>query len=276
MKECPQGTYKENNKCKTECEESLFAIQKKKENNETYYECKNTCDKFIAFSNQCLDECPISENFIGLGNKCKSSCNITDGEFYKFFKNSTDEKYKIYKIYTCVQNCGTDEFVVNGKKECLDDCQYPYYKSYSDRKCYLICLENPSYPFSTKKDIDGGGVEYICSTKCEKNEELYYGEDKICQNNCTGQNNIINGDNSCVSKCDLESDYKFYYEDGQNKYCKDSCPTYKKYYSNKDFCGAGVTYRFCNVLDDYLHINLSHNFIHKINVMTNVLKRNLQ
>ena len=236
MKECPQGTYKENNKCKTKCDESLFAIPKKNQNNEIYYECKNTCDKYIAFSNQCLDECPISENFIGLGNKCKSSCNKTDGEFYKFFKNSTDEKYKIYyKIYTCVQNCGTDEFVVNGKKECLDDCQYPYYKSYSDRKCYLICLENPSYPFSTKKDIDGGGVEYICSTKCEKNEELYYGEDKICQNNCTGQNNIINGDNSCVSKCDLESDYKFYYEDGQNKYCKDSCPTNKKYYYIKDF-----------------------------------------
>ena len=32
-------------------------------------------------------------------------------------------------------------------------------------------------------------------------------------------------------------------------------------YSNKDFCGAGITYKFCNVLDDYLHINLSHNFV---------------
>lgn len=32
-------------------------------------------------------------------------------------------------------------------------------------------------------------------------------------------------------------------------------------YPNKDFCGAGITYKFCNVLDDYLHINLSHNFV---------------
>ena len=32
-------------------------------------------------------------------------------------------------------------------------------------------------------------------------------------------------------------------------------------YKNKDFCGAGVTYRFCNILDDKLHINLSQNFI---------------
>ena len=57
-----------------------------------------------------------------------------------------------------------------------------------------------------------------------------------------------------------------YYEDGRPMV--NDCPTaivvnnqLSENYSNKDFCGAGVTYRFCNVLDDYLHINLSHNFI---------------
>ena len=32
-------------------------------------------------------------------------------------------------------------------------------------------------------------------------------------------------------------------------------------YKNKDFCGAGITYRFCNVLDDKFNINISHNFV---------------
>lgn len=32
-------------------------------------------------------------------------------------------------------------------------------------------------------------------------------------------------------------------------------------YKNKDFCGAGVTYRFCNILDDKLKVNYSRTFI---------------
>ena len=32
-------------------------------------------------------------------------------------------------------------------------------------------------------------------------------------------------------------------------------------YKNKDFCGAGITYRFCNVLDDKFNINIAHNFV---------------
>lgn len=57
-----------------------------------------------------------------------------------------------------------------------------------------------------------------------------------------------------------------YYEDGSPMI--NDCSTaivvnnqLSENYSNKDFCGAGITYKFCNVLDDYLHINLAHNFI---------------
>ena len=32
-------------------------------------------------------------------------------------------------------------------------------------------------------------------------------------------------------------------------------------YSNKSLCGAGVVYKFCEVLDDILGINLSKEFI---------------
>lgn len=57
------------------------------------------------------------------------------------------------------------------------------------------------------------------------------------------------------------------YDDNGNPIIND-CPTaivinnqLSPNYSNKDFCGAGVTYKFCQVLDDTFGIHLANNFI---------------
>ena len=201
-----------------------------------YYVCRDSCDNnFIASTGECVDKCPLGENYIGALNKCKGSCSNEDGIFYKDVSTADDT----YKIFKCVSNCGSDEYQIEGSKECIKEC--PYYSS-PNGFCYKICLNDLIYSFSAISVDSSEQETKICSTGCMPNTKYkYYGEDKICVEKCTGSSYIINEENNaCVSKCDKETDYKFLNEivegsDEKEYHCKTSCVGENKKYSLTDY-----------------------------------------
>jgi len=80
--------------------------------------------------------------------------------------------------------------------------------------------------------------------------------------NCFWQLNQIHTDVICLDHHEQQ-----FLDDGTTPIIND-CPTaivvnnqLSPNYPNKDFCGAGITYQFCKVLDDKLHIQLAQEFI---------------
>ena len=79
--------------------------------------------------------------------------------------------------------------------------------------------------------------------------------------NCFWRLNKINTDVIC-----LDHHEQMYNDDGSP--ITNNCPTaivvnnqLSPNYPNKDFCGAGITYQFCRVLDDLLGIHIAEQFI---------------
>ena len=259
LNECPKGMYDELNVCRTNCTKPYFKkvfIDPPETNENTgglstaevtdatekdyYYLCKDSCENYISSTGECVEKCPLGENYVGVLNKCKSSCSNEDGIFYKDITTSDDK----YKIYQCVSNCGSNEYQLEGTKECVSEC--PYYSS-PNGICYKICLKESIYSFSAISVTNDGTNDIekkICSTGCISNSDYkYFGKDKICVKNCSEPSNIINEqDNACVSKCDQNSEYKYLNEiensavPAQKEYrCKTSCVGENKKYSPTDY-----------------------------------------
>ena len=241
---CPQGLYEENKICSPKCTNKKYYKEE-----DGYYKCIDNCKKndsdtteyYITSNNECKLNCPFGENFIGVGNKCKSFCSKEDGEYYYKINeiNPTDDIS--YLIYKCVKNCkdlDSPNYFLEGSKECINNCpdDKTYYISEKEEGniCYSICLKDDKKPFSYASST---GNE--CRNICPDGDKKYYGEDKICSDNCDNyeNNNIINEkDNSCVSKCDISSDFKYLYTDEHDKkYCKENCGE-KKYSINDYIC----------------------------------------
>lgn len=136
---------------------------------------------------------------------------------------------------------------------CSAAMMWNYIKTiYPEAKLYFTLHESKAHGLSDKIDyfLDEAHFDLIlCPDSASYDIKYFY------------QLKQVNTDVIC-----LDHHPMMYYEDGRPMV--NDCPTaivvnnqLSENYSNKDFCGAGVTYRFCNVLDDYLHINLSHNFI---------------
>ena len=249
---CPEGYFTESFECKIKCTTQYYI-----KNEDNSYKCVQNCDLteyYISSSGECVVNCGMSENFIGKNRRCKNYYNKDEDEiYYKEFKKIKNELNEIiYIIYIFLQSYGTNpdvqEYLVHGTNEIVEN-ECPLNKPYlseNGKICYSKCIFDSSLPFST---IDNN--KKICSFEC-KGEKIYYGEDKICLENCDSFpfNKTINDeDNSCVEKCNLSSLYKFETEiDGKlhcskqcaNKYseedfiCRDKClPPYNYVYENK-------------------------------------------
>ena len=157
--------------------------------------------------------------------------------------NDTD---LIYSIYKCIPDCN-EEYNLKQSKEnslqCYKECpsNYPY-KSKEEIICYDHCINSPNNKFTLIRE-DEDGIEYSreCSDKCDNpndsnpNKRIYYGDDKVCQKNCSEYiytpTPISNYNYKCVSKCDLTSTYKFQLEN----ICVDKCDNIYKRYSKGDY-----------------------------------------
>ena len=240
---CPKGLFQENNICGANC-----VNQKYFQNESNVYQCKDYCpyQTYITSNNECKNKCPIGENYIGAGNICKSSCSSEDGEFYTNINN--ENEFGDYPIYKCGKKCSElgDLYLLENTKECVSECPSEYYISEYNKMCYFRCSKDNKYSFSIPKELSTSDPKVNeCNDVCPDSAENY-GEDKICVNGCnhfTFTNIINKKDNSCVSKCDINSDYKYLYiddnsavDDGTNadtnadtntnnikRYCLDDC-----------------------------------------------------
>ena len=257
LDECPKGLYLESNKCMTNCTKPYFKKQflSPEDKNNYYYLCVDTCDDdYISSTGECVEKCPLGENYIGAGNKCRSTCKGEDGEFYRELNpsgsSSTETEAQLI-MYECINNCATNEYIIEGTKKCIKNCPSPYYSS-PNGICYPLCLNDILYPFSA---IDEHSKK-ICSTGCLKNSNFkYYGSDKRCVEKCSGSTYIINEeDNSCVSKCDIKSEFKYLCKETDNSsppetkyYCKNTC---NQKYSLSDFICTDICEKPNNYIID--------------------------
>ena len=75
--------------------------------------------------------------------------------------------------------------------------------------------------------MSNSNSKLACDTQCNNETSKNYGYDKICRPNCdnfAGNKTINESDNSCISQCDLNSDYKYFQEKPSgNPYCQKNC-----------------------------------------------------
>ena len=252
LDKCPDEMFYSNEnpkQCKLKCVNPDDKYEVSTDDNGKKYTCKSICsgDKpYINSNNECVADCPIEEKFIGNDNKCKNYCEESDGLFYYKFK-TIENNGIYYDVYKCIRKCDEDEgpdkykYNIDGTKECIKEC--PEEKPYLlDNTCYSICLNNPIYPFSVTK-IEGSTKTHTCGQKCS-GDIKYFGEDKICIESCSifeynKYHNEKENDFSCVSHCDLKSEYRFSYSKTENEvekfYCLNKCKDDKKYYTQDDY-----------------------------------------
>ena len=239
--QCPEGYYIESDMyCKAKCDKFYQKVESEGKN--IKYECVNNCNtnQFISSSSfECVDICPIGENFIGANRYCKNKCNFEDGYYYRFLdKPDNNDNNLQYKIYQCHNSIKEEEYFVYGSNETVSDCpdDKPY-KSEKDKTCYDICNRSQYYPFSNEIE-EGNTKKKICSMQCEGENSINYGEDKKCVNGCSSFliNKIINEeDNSCVSHCNLDSLYKFETTKNEKLFCSKECDSSEPKYSTQNY-----------------------------------------
>ncbi len=200
---------------------------------------------------KCVDKCPTKYHFISNStNECLEDCPIT-------------ESYK-YKGY-CYQKCPNGTFPDDVHKNCSDKgCpeRYKYYEkndATGDIECKMSC---PPDKFGT---INGGE----CLNKCPKDYN-YIGGSNMCINNCSSYGgyyekveNVTDGDdNYTIYKCVQSCGDKFsifnekecidkcpddYYTESMNNICYKSCDSSIEYpFSTKDSTGALVCAKKCH------------------------------
>ena len=164
------------------------------------YSCKKTCGEFyIYFENElqepeCVIHCPRDKPFIGKNNICKLSCEREDG--FNYYEINITYTYLDYSIYKCIPGCN-EEYNLKQSKEntlqCYKECpsNYPYI-SREENICYDHCIDSPHNKFTLIRENEEG-IEYSkeCTDKCDNpndsnsNKRIYYGDDKVCQKNCS-------------------------------------------------------------------------------------------
>ena len=241
---CPEGLYiniEGNNKtCISKCLKKFYNNSESKR-----YECLDSCNQdypFLTSSGECVKKCPLNEIYISSNNLCLSSC---ENDVYKFYEvkeiSGVDDSYKNYQ---CLERCSLssdNNIYMDGTKECISSCNDYYLYTNGDEKiCYKICISNKEKPFSTNSSSDNTG---ICAEECQIEGKKNFLSDKICKSGCnTLPNNIINDDDkSCVSKCNLTSNYKYLQNESStvnNLHCKNSCDSSlsKRYLSSNYIC----------------------------------------
>ena len=256
IEKCPEGFYIEENECKTSCDNYYVKNYLDEEKTKYNFQCTQVCDNYTLATKECIEKCPLGENFIGKNKRCKSACendgaDKDDGKYYEKRDTGIQEGIE-YVIYACVKNItnmSVGNYLVDGTTQIVDECPIDHpYLSMGERRCYDLCSKSIYYPFTAEYD---NGTK-VCATEC-KGSKKYYGEDKICKTQCDNYTfNIINDeDNSCVSECNLNSPYKFKtYKEGRyhcSLQCDPSQPKYttSNYVCYKD-CPAPYNYEYKN------------------------------
>ena len=199
-----------------------------------FYKCLNNCDKYIVNDNECVEDCPNTNNFIVNGKYCKDECQETSIQNYYLYKDLLD-----YKIYICISSCNGPDYKLrvsdDNNKQCFKSCpsEYPYL-SINDNICVSTCIENIERPYSLTI-IENDITKKICSDSC--NGKYFYTIDKICRDNCNNGDYALKNTLECVDKCELKNLY--YYEgseDESSSYkintCVNECPHDRPYINN--------------------------------------------
>ena len=165
--------------------------------------------------NECVEKCPIGERFIN-SKECQKICN----SYYKISDDNGD-----YKTYDCLEN--DDVYSQNpcllsknyhkyNEKECLQNCGNLYLNT-EDNICYSNCSQISGKNFLVIDDNN----KIQCKSECEQN--LFYGQEKICERECLFQSLSIykNGQKECISQCNSTNNY-LQIKNNQ-LYCSNAC-----------------------------------------------------
>ena len=240
---CPEGLYisEDNKECAPKCDKNFYL----NEGENPRYQCLDACNDNYPYetsSKECVKKCPKNQNYIGKDNKCLTSCENDENKYYikKIFESDPDSSYPNYE---CKTNCkSSNNKIYNyGEKECLEECDDYLYIKGDEKICYKNCYLS-DLPFSTKNNEN----KKVCANQCLKEGEKNYLSDKICISKCKDNainNTIDDGDNSCVSTCNLLSQYKYLQvqsESDDSLHCKNRCENFvnskNRYHKSNYIC----------------------------------------
>ena len=220
-----------NNICLPKCRDTEIKMKNFDANGDFdgTYTCLKQCTltNYTYFANiedekECVKDCPIDKPFIGKDNICKTSCSEEDGLNYYEVKTisftNPDDTTSSYKIYQCISGCNSNHKykLSNNGIQCYSECpeNYPYlsYGELNENICYDNCLNSPINTFSLTTEDNSGNIIRKCLSACE-NPKIYFGDNKVCVDNCDVFSDTIIVDpsqnNKCVKKCDINSTYKY-------------------------------------------------------------------
>ena len=230
---CPDGLYYSDNSCVLNCEKYFF------KSDENKLICTDSCENYITSYGECVEKCPIGENYINNNNNnCSTSCKKYENQYYQSEETVTldgGDTYTIYKcltdIVSCIENTDNGKTVsLDGTKECISGCGnlYEY-----EGVCYSSCINNQNAKFS----FGINNNEKVCKSQCEE-PYPYSGNDKICIASCDELANTktIDGSN-CVDKCDISSnsENKSLNLYNEKYYCKPKCEQSEKRFLKSNY-----------------------------------------
>ena len=240
VEKCPLSRkyYNESDICLTSCPENYDFYEKPSENDETHFECKNTCTAYVVNTD------PKNHASLCLDNNLEERKNK-----YKYY-------YKKDNKEICSSACPPEyPYYLEEKKdddniECFSKCQGETVLDPDIKQCIQI-----SKCETQKKNIDM--INKVCiSEDCGKNDKIYIKEGiTYCVENCSNdalpsfitgsQNDLLeSSDGECIDQCDPTTSNekdgkceckKLYFLDKatQRKKCininVDSCNKYESY-----------------------------------------------
>ena len=251
VSQCPEETFQEGHNCKLKCDNSATNFKRiTSDDGKRNFICQAcSADEFIGSNGECITQCPREENFFISDKHCQNYCN----KYYKKSNIIGQDQFGYYNIYECIDTC--EGKILDGTKECVDQCTIDKPYLLGENTCVSICLKNQITPYSAKV----GSIKK-CATKCSASgsDPKYFGDDKICIPDCgifehKKYHNEKENEYSCVSHCDLKSENRFSYESSDHKfYCLNKCTqldnSYKIYYSTDDY----VCDNKCNARNRFL------------------------
>ena len=219
---CPSNTYvdHEYKKCYKDsdgCPTSSPYYERDETNN--YFICKKSCtsDKFIKSKTEleCVNSCASPNIYIGINNMCLSSCE--EPRIYY-------TKLKVDNLYKCSLDCN-GKFTVKDTKECVDVCPPTHYES-PNKICYKDnCDSDPDYKIATELNS-----KKICSNTCYK-DYPYLNATNKCTDDCRKEHKMPDEFNKiCITNCDSNPTYKYYYNNKTYEACYERCPPDMKYH----------------------------------------------
>ncbi|MBO6244626.1 MAG: hypothetical protein J6O41_08755, partial [Clostridia bacterium] len=196
--------------------------------------CKSLCEAPLVYrlGDQCVENCPASNNYIGYNQICRSEKCVTDanGEHY-YPINEDDTPSPSYFIYKCITSCSeaiinpndpTKNYLfytISNPNECLRECppEFPNYLDSNIYECLSGCPEDLPFFYKTSNN-------YQCQEENTCSSTAPYFFDGVCLDDCSTNGNYFDSKKRCIDKC-KENEYKKL-ETTTNTYeCKEDCGT---------------------------------------------------